>query len=118
MVTVTFSHQGEFDSNVSDELVGTAAAAAAAPAAEARIRAAIARNTFSLLRPAAPAASLPPPPASPNARMGIRVRALEFRSSALAPSDVASANSAQALVRTGGDGRRLSRPSKAARRPE
>src|SRR6478672_13838344 len=46
MVTVTFSHQGELDSNVSDELVGTAAAAAAAPAAEARIRAAIARNTF------------------------------------------------------------------------
>jgi hypothetical protein len=58
MVTVTFSHQGELDTNVSlaapavGEVVelGVLTAATAPPAAEARIKAAMTRNTFVLLR--------------------------------------------------------------------
>jgi hypothetical protein len=65
MVTVTFSHHGELATSGSSlfavsvaglvavgavVVVGVVAAAIAPPAAEARIRAAITRNTFVLLR--------------------------------------------------------------------
>jgi hypothetical protein len=102
MVTVTRSHQEALETSVSGELA-VAVAAANAPAAEARTRAAILRTSNSFA-PAAPATSLPPPTCPPNAQggFGFRPRVEEVRARSVRQRRAAvCARWKEALRRTG-----------------